>query len=334
MKRDLSILIPARNEMFLSRTVQDILAHMRGNTEIIVLLDGQWADPPVPVDSRVKVVYFPESIGQRAGTNQACRLSNAKYVMKVDAHCSFDEGFDVKLMADMQDDYTMIPMMKHLHVFDWKCKKCGSTWDQGRSPTQCMLRTGKDGKSAIPNPNCDNKNPEEFERVMFWEARPSPTNITYRFDKKELHFQYWRELANRPEVQINDHLVESMSIQGSCFMMTRDKYWELDICDEGHGSWGQQGTEVACKTWLSGGKIVVNKNTWYAHLFRTQGGDFGFPYLNPGIPKARQYSMELWFNDLETLKKRWSPAKYDLKWLIDRFAPVPDWDNWEGVQKF
>jgi len=322
MKYDLSILIPARNEEFLARTVQNILQNIRGNTEVIVSLDGYWG--AVPVDPRVTVIHFPESIGQRAGTNQLARLSKAKYVMKVDAHCCFDEGFDVKLMSEMRDDYTMIPLMKHLHVFDWKCKKCGSQWDQGRTPQQCMIRVGRDGKGAEPNSACDNKT--DFERVFFWEARKSPVNITYRFDR-ELIFQYWKEISLRPELQVNDKLVETMSIQGSCFMLTREKYWELDICDEGHGSWGQQGTEVACKTWLSGGKLIVNKDTWYAHLFRTQGGDFGFPYPNPGIPRAREYSKSLWFSNLEELKKRWSPAKYDLEWLINRFKPVPDWHD-------
>ena len=34
---DLSILIPARNEIFLTRTIQDILEHVEGNTEVIVV---------------------------------------------------------------------------------------------------------------------------------------------------------------------------------------------------------------------------------------------------------------------------------------------------------
>ena len=39
---DLSVLIPARSEMFLRRTIEDILAHMEGDTEIIVVCDGNW----------------------------------------------------------------------------------------------------------------------------------------------------------------------------------------------------------------------------------------------------------------------------------------------------
>jgi hypothetical protein len=106
-------------------------------------------------------------------------------------------------------------------------------------------------------------------------------------------------------------------------MITRDKYWELDICDEKHGSWGQQGTEVACKTWLSGGRVLVNHNTWYAHMFRTQGGDFGFPYPISGkqVQEARNYSKELF------LQGKWEKAIHPLSWLVDKFKPVPDWSE-------
>ena len=118
---ELSILIPSRNEMFLKRTVEDILQNIEGDTEIIVVLDGAWPESGIPDNKRVRLVYNPESIGQRAATNQAARISNSKYVMKCDAHCSFDKGFDVKMMDAMQDDWTMVPLMKNLHAFDWVC---------------------------------------------------------------------------------------------------------------------------------------------------------------------------------------------------------------------
>jgi len=293
---DLSILIPARNEMFLARTIEDILGHMEGNTEIIAVMDGQWTEPPVQDHERVQLIYHSESIGQRAATNEAARLSSGKYLMKCDAHCAFDQGFDVKMIADMQPDWTMVPVMRNLHAFDWVCPG-GHRRYQGPSGicTECGQPT---------------------ERDVVWIAKKNPQSTSYRFDK-DLHFQYWREYK---EHQKGD-LVESMSLQGSCFMVTREKYFELDLCDEAHGSWGQQGTEVACKTWLSGGRVVVSKKTWYAHLFRTQGGDFGFPYPNPGIGKAREYSRDLWLNN------KWDKAIHPLSWLIERFAPVPDWSG-------
>ena len=124
---DISICIPARNEMFLSRTVQDILEKKRANTEIIVGLDGQWAEPPIEQHKDVNVIYVPEAIGQRAMTNMCAKMARGKYIIKVDAHCAFDEGFDVKMLEGFKqsgDNVVMVPVMRNLHAFNWKCKKC------------------------------------------------------------------------------------------------------------------------------------------------------------------------------------------------------------------
>lgn len=295
MDKDLSILIPARNEEFLGRTIEDILKNKRGNTEIIVGLDGSWPEPGIPTHEDVRVVYYAESLGQRAITNKLAKLSNAKYLAKVDAHCAFDEGFDVKLMEVMQDDYTIVPVMRNLHVFDWVCKN-GHRRYQG------------------PSGKCEQCG-EATEKDILWRAKPSPQSTSYCFDKA-LHFQYFGDYKKRPEGKPDQRgLSESMSLQGSFFMLTRGKYWELNICDEEYGSWGQQGTEVACKTWFSGGKVKVCHNTWYAHMFRTQGGDFSFPYplKQSAVNKAREHSRK-------TLPQN------KIEELVRRFAPVPDWD--------
>ena len=297
---DLSILIPARNEQFLKQTIDDIFSHIEGNTEVIVILDGQWGTEPIPDNERLTIVYHSESIGQRAATNEAARLSNAKYLMKVDAHCAFDQGFDVKMMKNMHKDWIMAPTMRNLHVFNWVCPNGHSRY---QSTSGVCKECGEPTKMDI-----------------VWIPKKNPQSTSYRFDK-DLHFQYWNEYKSKQKGK----LVESMSLQGSCFMVTRDKYFELNLCDENHGSWGQQGTEIACKFWLSGGKVIINKNTWYAHLFRTQGADFGFPYANPGIEKAREYSRHLW------LDNTWDKAIHPLSWLIEKFSPVPDWVDSEKI---
>lgn len=301
-KYDLSILVPSRNEMFLKRTVEDILKNKRGKTEIIVGLDGAWADPQLESHPDVRIVYVSQSIGQRAMTNKLCKLSEAKYIIKCDAHCAFDEGFDVKLMDAMKghDNWTVVPTMRNLHAFNWVCAD-GHTRYQGPSG---------------PCKDCG----KPTERDVIWYAKPSPQSTAYTFDRT-LHFQYFGEFKKRPEGK--GDITPTMGLQGSFFMLTRDKYWELDICDEGHGSWGQQGVEVACKTWLSGGEVMVVQTTWYAHMFRTQGGDFGFPYELSGsaVDKARQYSRNLWFGN------NWPLAIHDLDWLIKKFSPVPDWTD-------
>jgi len=302
---ELSILIPARNEIFLARTIQDILANIEGETEVIAVVDGGEVDPNIPDDNRVTIVHNIESIGQRAATNQAAKLSKAKYIMKCDAHCSFDKGFDVKMIKEMHDDWTMVPLMRNLHVFDWVCPE-GHRRYQG--PSGACEKCGKETKKDI-----------------LWKAKESPRSVSYCFDSTP-HFQYFGEFSKRPEGQ--GEITETMSLQGSCWMLTREKYWELGVCDEKAGSWGSQGIEVACKTWLSGGKVMVNQKTWYAHMFRTQGGDFSFPYPISGSDqkKAQSYIRDLFFNN------KWEKQIHPLSWLVEKFWPVKGWND-EDLKK-
>ena len=326
-KYDLSILIPARNEMFIAETVKDLLANKTEKTEIIVGLDGQFADPPIASHPDLTIVYYPKSLGQRAMTNQLCKLSKAKYVAKTDAHCSFDKHFDAKLMSVMKDHYTILPAMYNFHVFDWVC--IGNTPRSGKKYIDTKIEKLPIGcghrEYQGPTIKCS-KCGGNMERELIWKRRENKRNEFYRFDKN-YHFQYWNSFKNRPEGSSN--LAPVMSIPGNFFMLTRQKYWALNICDEGHGSWGQQGVEVACKTWLSGGELVVYKDTWYAHMFRTQGKDFGFPYPISTVDqeKARQYSKDIWSRSLEDLKKVFPLAIHDTKWLIEKFRPIPDWHD-------
>jgi hypothetical protein len=308
--KDLSILIPSRNEMFLARTIQDILEHIEADTEVIALLDGQWAKPPIPQNERVNVIYVADPVGQRAATNLACKISKAKYVMKVDAHCAFDQGFDRKMIeafGQTGEDVTMVPTMRNLWAFDWKCYKCGWTKYQGPTPTEC--------------PNC--KDRSKVRHKMMWIGKERPQSNSYSFDA-EPHFQYFNDYCRRPEYKKDlekNGITETMSLQGSCFMCTREKYWDWELSDEKLGNWGNQGIELACKTWLSGGRLLVNHNTWYAHMFRTQGGDFGFPYPQSGhdVAKTKQKVKDLfWLN-------QWPKQKLSLSWLVEKFWPVPGW---------
>jgi glycosyltransferase involved in cell wall biosynthesis len=315
--KDLSIIIPARNEQFLKNTVDDILKSMRGNTEVIVILDGEWSDPPLDRHDRVSVIYHPKSIGQRAAQNEGVRMSNAKYVMKVDAHCAFDEGFDVKMLKGFEEagkHVTMVPVMKNLHVYDWICQKCGKRWYMGPDPKECE------------NEECDGK---KFKKEIVWKPKPSPNSTSYLFNTRMQFWYFGGYKKKQAEYgkKHNTRLVETMSLQGSCFMVARDEYWEYELCDESWGSWGQQGTEVACKTWLSGGRVLCNLDTWYAHMFRTRKG-FRWPYPAPGKSqmKARQISRDIFYHN------KWPKQKHPLSWLVDKFKPVPGWHDDEGKE--
>lgn len=303
---DLSVIIPSRNEEWLSNTVEDIFKNRRGKTEVIVILDGKRELKPLPEHPDLTVVYTSEPFGQREATNQGVRLSQAKYVLKCDAHVAFDEGFDVKMMdayKEVGDDVTMVPAMYNLHVFDWKCMKCGKRTYMGPTPRSCE--------------DCDNV--RHFEKKLVWTPRWNRRTEFWMFDS-EPHFQYWNDYKKRPEAQ--GQIVEVMSLIGACFMLTRERYWALNICDKDFGSWGSQGVEIACKTWLSGGRLMVNKNTWYSHMFRTQK-DFGFPYpqSNTQVQNAKKKAKEMFFNG------KFEGQVRPLSWLVDKFSPIPGWSD-------
>jgi glycosyltransferase involved in cell wall biosynthesis len=298
----LSVLIPARNEIFLQRTIDDVLDHARGDTEVIAVCDGYRPDPHLRERKGLKVIYNEQPIGQRQATNQAARESNAKFLMKLDAHCAVDEGFDVKLAADCEYDWTVLPVMKHLEAFRWVCS-CGQTFPQG------------------PEPKC-----HEVRMDVLWRVRPQ-RQTEFMFLDPELRARYFDGPTKR-EYKWTDHyakhatgdICDVMVGMGPGWFMHRDRYWELGGMDEGHGSWGQMGAEVALKAWLSGGRHVVNRKTWFAHLFRTKPG-FSWPYkiTDAEIEKARAYSKDLWIND------KWPLAKRPFKWVLEHFAPVPGW---------
>lgn len=298
--KDLSIIIPARNEIFLAKTIENILENIEADTEIIAVLDGYWPDPYVNDNPRVTLLHFTEPIGQRMATNLGVQLSRSKYMMKCDAHCSFDKGFDRKLMEDCEYNWTVIPRMYNLHAFDWKCSECGWTQYQGPKPDKCE--------------KCGNTN---IEMSVVWKPRWN-RKADFALFNFDMRFKYWNDYKNR--VEAKDEIADVMCSVGACWFMHRDRYLEIDGLDEDHGTWGQVGVELACKSWLSGGRQVVNKKTWFAHMFRTQDG-FSWPYPISGkaVDKCRKYSQDLWKNN------KWPKQKKKLSWLIDKFSPVPTW---------
>lgn len=315
----LSVIIPSRNEMFLARTIENCLTSMKGDTEVIAILDGAWANPPVVDDPRVRLIHHSVAIGQRAATNEGVRLSSAEYVMKLDAHCILSEGFDIGLMdiiSKAGTNVAVVPRQYNLHAFNWRCKKCGVETYQGPTPVVC----GEQHNDGKPVKGCGGK---EFEQVIVWKPRWSRRTEAWRFDHN-LHFQYWPEYSSRKEFASD--LIETMSFIGACWAMRKDQWEAIDGLDESHGSWGQMGTEIACKQWLSGAKLLTYKHVWYSHLFRTQGGDFSFPYPNPGVERARARSKDLWLNNA------WPKQKHPLSWLISKFKPIVDWHDPAGAE--
>lgn len=65
-------------------------------------------------------------------------------------------------------------------------------------------------------------------------------------------------------------IYETQAMQGSQWCMKRS-WWDKvikELQSEGYGTHYQDSIEMVFKTWQSGGKLMVNKNAWYAHKHR------------------------------------------------------------------
>lgn len=98
---DLSIVIPSLLEPYLLKTVEDIKRHAETNIEILV------GDDAV------------EKLGQRALTNKLVREAKGKYIMKCDAHVSFSQGFDRKMLEHADNKTILAPYMLRLDAERW-----------------------------------------------------------------------------------------------------------------------------------------------------------------------------------------------------------------------
>jgi len=254
----ISILVPARDEKYLDKTIDDILKHKESDTEILVGLDGWTKDYRMRNLPNVEYIWKDKSIGQRAITNELARLSEADYVMKIDAHVSFSQGFDRIMLEDIDDRTILAPRLMPLDAEKWE----------------------------IP--------------------LITPAS-SYAFDTN-LVFQY------HPKGENSELLNETMCLQGSAWMITRENYWKWNICDESLGSWGGQAAELGIKAWLNGGRCATAKKVYYAHMFREKESQF--PY---------QRNKEHIRATLNELRKRYLNKK--IAGLIEKFNYPCDWNK-------
>jgi len=146
-----SVIIPARNEIYLEKTIRNVLENAEGEIEILAMLDGWLPEPRIDIgDARVTFYHYPQSIGQRKCINEAAAKAKGKYIMKLDAHCAVDKGFDVKLAAECEPSWTVVPRMYNLDIETWQPKLHKRTdymyitSPTDEKPFRAMYYTGKD----------------------------------------------------------------------------------------------------------------------------------------------------------------------------------------------
>lgn len=102
---------------------------------------------------------------------------------------------------------------------------------------------------------------------------------------------------------------ETMAMQGSCWVMRRS-WWDGVIGEletEGYGPLVQDSHEMVFKTWKAGGKLMLNKNTWFAHKhcrFKRTHDEETIPALKE---QSYRYSLETWKEYyLNKIKPKWN----------------------------
>jgi glycosyltransferase involved in cell wall biosynthesis len=274
----ISVVIPSRNEKYLTKTVDDLLLKSRGDIEIIVVLDGYWADPMPVNDKRVIIVHRGISRGMRDAINSGVAIARGDYILKVDAHCMFGEGFDVILVKDCDTNWVVVPRRKRLDAENWQIQ------DVGKPDIDHMY---------LSYPYALDKNGEQIG----------------------LHGVNWDERNNRKS---DDPIEDLMSSQGSCWFMRKSYFHELELMDEScYGAFWSEFQEIGLKAWLSGGRVVVNKNTWYAHLHKKFRG---YSLDTSSKETAGQYALK-WM----TMGEAWHKQTRSIDWLVEKFSPVPGW---------
>lgn len=279
-----SVIIPSRNEKFLIKTIEDILSKAKGEIEIIPVLDGYWIDSPIN-DPRVIYLHRGKSLGMRNAINSGVAISSGEYILKCDAHCMFDEGFDTKLKKDCKKNWVVVPRRKRLDAEKWRLER-------------------------------SNKPDVDYEYLSY------PGNKG-KWDSG-LHGRVWNERTkNRENILIDDN----MSAQGSCWFMFKSYFYELELEDEeNYGTFNHEFQEIGLKCWLSGGRVITNKKTWYAHLHKNKEMGRGYSLDGKQLEKGTKYTNRWLINTA------WHKQTLPFSFLIEKFWPVPGWpedkDKW------
>lgn len=288
-----SVIIPARKEPYIRETLRDVMGNAEGDIEVILVLDGDIPDYELPKDKRLRVYHNSKVQGFRPCMNAAIGVAKGKFIFKMDAHCTIGEGWDKILKADCEDNWIVIPRR---YWFD------APTWSIKDMPLVDM---------------------------MFY-----PYPFSYHVYRPRLTARAWPERAAQHE---DEMLIEDMSYQGSAWFMHRKHFHRIGgmPATDGYGTFGEEPQEIGLKTQLGPweGKVMRNKNTWYAHWSKPMSHWHTDPEIAGRVTDdefkwANNWSFDYWWYN------RWEERIHDFEWLIDKFWPLPSWpENWKWLSK-
>lgn len=314
IKGRVSVVIPGCNEGFLQATIDSLLAGAHGDVEILAVVDGG-PDPkpggngfaPMRDDPRVQLLYNAESIGMRPSTNNAAKVATGEFLMKLDAHCILAPGWDAALKADCDGDWLVVPTR---HSID------GARWKANPEDAQ----------------NCINGRTFNYHYLTF----PYQESM-YGYGIHGKTFD-WRGNRVINEQRKDRPIDDLMSFQGSCWFTPIESFRRLGDLDHANYYFYSESIETGMRQWASGGRVVINKKTWYAHLHKgnnnlhTLDGRTGRGFfLNVKRKRdSEAYATDYWMNDrLPDTKLTFAQFLERHAWLMDQLPAGEKWpDDW------
>lgn len=296
-----SVIIPARNEKYLIPTISDVLSKAAGDVEVVAVLEDcakanfipsvqEWSAVQAQWSNRLTTIYHTQSKGMRPAINAAAASAisrGAKYLFKLDAHCSVAEGWDETLKADCDKDWIVVPRRKRLDPTTWTLQ------DVGKPDVDYHYLSFPDDPNDFGGPGLNGK---------VWYER-----IKARLDKSEY--------------EIDDE----MSSQGSAWFMHAEYFTRMGFMDtESYGPFWNEFQELGLSCWLSGGQVKVNKRTWYAHWHKGRAGR-GYHLPESWLKMGRNFTMNWLYNEANPRQTR--PFKWIIEHFAPVPGWPEDWEK-------
>lgn len=278
-----SIFIPSRNERFLNETIKDILASATGNIEVFPILDG-YEFPPNP-DNSFYVIKDP-----RVKYLRIPKVTGLQKRQAVNAAASIAQGeyfmcLDAHCMVGKGFDT----------ILSQECEKNWVVIPRRYKLDPINWKVKEDGT-----------HPVDYEYWLYREYLGGFLK-PYRWDARTLE---------RMKIPIDD----TMTMQASCWFMHRDWYRARGFMRvEGYTGWGQEDVEISMETWTNGGRLVTNKKTWYAHLYKGQKFGRGYRVDTRQWDKTQEYGYRYWTKE----------RRIDFINILKKFWPIPNWPEGE-----
>lgn len=254
----LSVIIPSYKDPLLHKTVDSLLENsvLGDALEIIVVYDGYWPKSPLKPDKRVKIIHFTANRGMRGAINAGVSVAQGEYLMRTDEHCMFAKGYDQELI---------------------------DTWEKHRVADNCIVTPRRYQLNPETWEIMKEYAPIDYDRMIIQESRQKFSGLESRGTAKE-----------RKDIMID----ETFGMQGSCWIMKK-AHWDrvvIELDDENYGPLYGDSIEMLFKTWKDGGKLMVNKYTWFAHKHRKfkRSHNDGSPENPSEKDKCFAYEMKTW----------------------------------------